>query len=88
MGYDIHHDAPTVDIVQEIYWLAEFPDAVLEISPNDLFSLQAKIQDLDDPDLTPLYDTVSALTSSLRHYPDLTRPRQTTHVVFNSRDVV
>jgi hypothetical protein len=57
------------DLVQEIYWLAEFPDAVLEISPADLFSLQARLQDMDDPDLTPLYDTVTALTSSLKRFP-------------------
>ena len=64
---------------------AEFPDAVLEISPNDLFSLQAKIQDLDDPDLTPLYDTVTALTASLGHYtPRAKGPRGTTQVHFNS----
>ena len=69
MGYDINNDLPTVDIVQEIYWLAEFPDAVLEIDPNDLFSLQARLQDMDDPDLTPLYDTVTALTSSLKRFP-------------------
>lgn len=80
MGYDINNDLPTVDIVQEIYWLAEFPDAVLEIDPNDLFSLQARLQDMDDPDLTPLYDTVSALTSSLAYYPRLAGPHQTTRV--------
>ena len=80
MGYDINNDLPTVDIVQEIYWLAEFPDAVLEIDPNDLFSLQARLQDMDDPDLTPLYDTVTALTSSLTHYPRLAGPHQTTRV--------
>jgi hypothetical protein len=80
MGYDINNDLPTVDIVQEIYWLAEFPDAVLEIDPNDLFSLQARLQDMDDPDLTPLYDTVTALTSSLAHYPSLAGPHQTTRV--------
>ena len=57
------------DLVQEIYWLAEFPDAVLEISPNDLFSLQARLQDMEDPELAPLYDTVTALTSSLGRFP-------------------
>jgi len=57
------------DLVQEIYWLPEFPDAVLEISPTDLFSLQARLQDMDDPELTPLYDTVTALTSSLKRFP-------------------
>jgi hypothetical protein len=57
------------DLVQEIYWLAEFPDAVLEISPTDLFSLQARLQDMEDPELTPLYDTVTALTSSLKRFP-------------------
>ena len=57
------------DLVQEIYWLAEFPDAVLEVSPVDLFSLQARLQDMDDPELTPLYDTVTALTSSLKRFP-------------------
>ena len=57
------------DLVQEIYWLAEFPDAVLEVSPVDLFSLKARLQDMDDPDLTPLYDTVTALTSSLKRFP-------------------
>ncbi len=54
------------DLIQEIYWLAEFPDAILEVSPVDLFSLKARLQDMEDPDLTPLYDTVCALTSSLR----------------------
>jgi hypothetical protein len=54
------------DIVQEIYWLAEFPDALLEVSPTDLFSLKARLQTMDDPELTPLYDTVCHLTSSLR----------------------
>ena len=57
------------DLVQEIYWLAEFPDAVIEVSPVDLFSLKARLQDMDDPDLTPLYDTVTALTSSLKRFP-------------------
>ena len=64
-----HHIDLSPDLIQEIYWLAEFPDAVLEISPNDLFSLQARLQDMDDPDLAPLYDTVTALTSSLKHFP-------------------
>ena len=62
-----YNDTPIADEIQEIYWLAEFPDAVLEIAPNDLFSLQARLQEIDDPDLTPLYDTVAALTSSLRY---------------------
>jgi hypothetical protein len=74
--------------VQEIYWLAEFPDAVLEIDPNDLFSLQARLQDMDDPELTPLYNTVTALTSSLAHYPKHVEPRRTTRVVFKTLDVV
>lgn len=64
----IYHTHTEADIVQEIYWLAEFPDAVLEVDPVDLFSLKAKLQTLDDPELTPLYDTVCALTSSLGSY--------------------
>ena len=64
-----HHTDLSPDLIQEIYWLAEFPDAVLEISPNDLFSLQARLQDMEDPELAPLYDTVTALTSSLGRFP-------------------
>ena len=65
MSYDINNDLPTVDIVQEIYWLAEFPDAVLEIDPNDLFSLQARIQEIPDRELDGLYATVCHMTASV-----------------------
>ena len=49
---------------QEIYWLAEFPDELDEIETNDLWSLKARLQDIDDPELDGLWDTVCAMTAS------------------------
>ena len=53
------------DIVQEIYWLAEFPEALFELEPNDLFSLKARIQDIPDRPLDPLYAAVCHMTASM-----------------------
>jgi hypothetical protein len=49
---------------QEIYWLAEFPEELDEIETNDLWSLKARLQDIDDPELDGLWDTVCAMTAS------------------------
>ena len=62
MNYHMHTEA---DIVQEIYWLAEFPEALHELDPNDLFSLKARIQDLPDRTLDPLYAAVCHMTASM-----------------------
>ena len=53
------------DIVQEIYWLAEFPETLFELEPNDLFSLKARIQDIPDRTLDPLYAAVCHMTASM-----------------------
>ena len=53
------------DIVQEIYWLAEFPEALFELEPNDLFSLKARIPDIPDRTLDPLYAAVCHMTASM-----------------------
>ena len=53
------------DIVQEIYWLAEFPEALFELEPNDLFSLKARIQDIPDRTLDPLYAAVCHRPASM-----------------------
>ena len=53
------------DIVQEIYWLAEFPEALFELEPNDLFSLKARIQDIPDRTLDPRYAAVCHMTASM-----------------------
>jgi len=58
------HPAVDADIVQEIYWLAEFPEALFELDQNDLFSLKARIQDIPDRTLDPLYATVCHMTAS------------------------
>jgi len=52
------------DTIQEIYWLAEYPAALEDLEPGDLFSLKARLQDLPDRYLDRLYATVCALTSS------------------------
>jgi hypothetical protein len=52
------------DIVQEIYWLAEFPEELGDLEPNDLLSLKARLETLPDRHLDPLYFQVTALTSS------------------------
>ena len=49
---------------QEIYWLAEFPDELDEIETNDLWSLKARLQDIDDPELDGLWESVCAMTAS------------------------
>lgn len=49
---------------QEIYWLAEFPDALDDLETGDLWSLKARLQDLPDPELDALYDIVCTLTAS------------------------
>jgi hypothetical protein len=49
---------------QEIYWLAEYPEELDEIDPNDLWSLKARLQDIDDPELDALWTTVCAMTAS------------------------
>ena len=49
---------------QEIYWLAEVPEELDEIETNDLWSLKARLQDIDDPELDGLWDTVCAMTAS------------------------
>ena len=36
------------DQVQEIYWLAEYPAALQELEPGDLFSLKARLQEMPD----------------------------------------
>lgn len=53
------------DQVQEIYWLAEYPAALQELEPGDLFSLKARLQEMPDRYLDGLYTSVCALTSSI-----------------------
>jgi hypothetical protein len=49
---------------QEIYWLAEFPDALEDLESGDLWSLKARLQDLPDPELDTLYEIVCNMTAS------------------------
>ena len=42
----------------------EFPEELDEIETNDLWSLKARLQDIDDPELDGLWDTVCAMTAS------------------------
>jgi hypothetical protein len=49
---------------QEIYWLAEFPEELKEIDKTDLWSLHARLQDMDDPHLDTLWETVCIMTGS------------------------
>jgi hypothetical protein len=57
----IHND---IDIIQEIYWLSEFPDALDDLDDGDLYSLKARLQTMPDPTLRPLYNIVCEMTSS------------------------
>ena len=59
------HPAVDADIIHEISWLAEFPEALFELDPNDLYSLKARIQEIPDRELDGLYATVCHMTASV-----------------------
>lgn len=59
------HPAEHADIIHEIYWLAEYPEALKDLDTNDLFSLQARIQEIPDRELDGLYATVCHMTASV-----------------------
>lgn len=47
--------------------LVENPQLLDELDPNDLFSLHAALQEMDDPRLDNLWELVCVRTSSLDH---------------------
>lgn len=59
------HPAIDADLIHEIYWLAEYPAALQDLDIGDLYSLQARIQEIPDRELDGLYATVCHMTSSV-----------------------
>lgn len=55
------NQAPTPHQISENLWLLN------EMEPDDLFSLQAALQDDPDPALDDLWTLVTVRTSSLEH---------------------
>lgn len=59
------HPAVDADIIHEIYWLAEYPAALQDLDIVDLYSLQARIQEIPDRELDGLYAAVRHMTASV-----------------------
>ena len=60
-------DMPTTADVPSIEMLIEHPQLLDELETDDLFSLQAALQDDPDPALDDLWTLVMVRTSSLEH---------------------
>jgi hypothetical protein len=58
------HPAVDANIIHEIYWLADYPAALQDLDIVDLYSLQARIQEIPDRELDGLYAAVCHLTAS------------------------
>jgi len=59
------HPAVDANIIHEIYWLADYPAALQDLDIVDLYSLQARIQEIPDRELDSLYATVCHMTASV-----------------------
>lgn len=59
------HPALDANIIHEIYWLADYPAALQDLDIVDLYSLQARIQEIPDRELDSLYAAVCHMTASV-----------------------